>query len=86
MNTLDFSEPAQNSICPLTASPVKRAVADQQVAAIEQNFPKGIATPAMRALINAGYTNLEQLINAKKSNCMRCMAWVPRRCGFSKPH
>ncbi len=42
MYTLNFPEPVQDAICPLIASPIKRAVADQQVAAIEQNFPKGI--------------------------------------------
>ena len=34
----------------------------------ENDFPKGLAKPARRALANAGYTRLEQLSEATESD------------------
>jgi uncharacterized protein YdhG (YjbR/CyaY superfamily) len=47
--------------CPLTSSPRLRLASDEQTAAIKDNFPAGIAQPALRALFAAGLTTLEQL-------------------------
>lgn len=49
------------SNCELTQSPAKRAAALKQTTAIQNNFPRGLSQPAMRALANAGYTKLDQL-------------------------
>lgn len=86
MNTRNFPGPIQNAISPLTSSQIKRAVADQQVAAIEQDFPKGIAKPALRALIGAGYTNLGQLINAKESELLALHGMGSKAMGIRSLH
>lgn len=51
-----------NETCgPLTSSPSRRLTSDAQMAAIRDNFPSGIAQPALRALFAAGLTTLDQL-------------------------
>jgi len=47
--------------CPLTSHPRLRLATDEQTAAIRDNFPAGIAQPALRALVAAGVTTLDQL-------------------------
>ena len=50
-----------SSSCPITRSPRLRSAKDSQTAAIESNFPPGIGKPALRALVSAGLSHLEQL-------------------------
>lgn len=49
------------SLCPITNDPKKRLASDAQTDAIKGNFPAGIARPALRALVAADLTTLEQL-------------------------
>jgi hypothetical protein len=52
--------------CELITSSRKRAAANKQTAAIRDNFPPGIAQPALRALAAAGYTKLDDLTNVRE--------------------
>ncbi len=52
---------ARQSCCPLTKSPRLRSVAEAQTAAIKDHFPSGMARPALRALLSAGITHLDQV-------------------------
>lgn len=47
--------------CPLTTKPRLRFASDQQTDSIKDNFPGGIARPALRALLAAKLTRLDQL-------------------------
>ena len=49
------------SLCPITRDPKQRLASNAQTDAIKANFPAGIARPALRALVAAGLTTLEQL-------------------------
>lgn len=55
---------SDTSCCPLALTPRLRLASDAQTAAIRDCFPKGMAQPALRALVAAGYTKLEQLSEA----------------------
>jgi hypothetical protein len=48
------------------------------MAADDSGFPK-LSAPARRALTNAGYTKLEQLITGRRPSWARCMGWAHRR-------
>lgn len=78
MKSQRLSKSTRNSVGPLTASPIKRTVADGQVTAVEQYFPKGIGKPALRALIGAGYANLEALIDVKESDLLALHGMGPK--------
>jgi len=49
------------SCCPITNDPKKKLVSNAQTDEIKDNFPAGVARPALRALVAAGLTSLEQL-------------------------
>lgn len=49
------------SCCPLTAKPRLRLASDEQTNSIKDNFPRGVAKPALRALYAAGLRTLDQL-------------------------
>lgn len=52
---------ATSSSCPITASPRVRLASEAQTSSIKDQFPPGIAQPALRALYAAGFQSLEQL-------------------------
>lgn len=58
------------SCCPLTSKPSLRLASDAQTASIKDNFPKGIAQPALRALFAAGFTTLEQLATTSENELL----------------
>ena len=68
----------QRSNCELTKSPAKRAAAIKQTAAIQDNFPHGLSQPALRALANAGYTQLEQLRHVPESELLKLHGMGPK--------
>ena len=41
-------------------------------------FPKGIAQPAWRALIGAGYSHLEELANVRKADLLKLHGMGPK--------
>ncbi|MFO0924745.1 MAG: DUF1801 domain-containing protein [Pirellulales bacterium] len=64
--------------CPLTSSPRKRLASDAQTAAIKNNFPPGIAKPALRALFAAGFTTLDQLAQTAEEQIAQLHGMGPK--------
>jgi hypothetical protein len=56
------------SSCPLIRSPRKRAEADKLTSSIADQFPQGLAKPALRALANAGFKQLSDLRRIRESD------------------
>ena len=56
------------SLCPITQSATNREAANKLTTTIQDNFPRGIAQPTLRALASAGYKNLEQLTNVSEAD------------------
>jgi len=52
---------AEKNVCELTASPEKRAQANDLTESIRGNFPRGVGEPALRAFARAGYTTVQEL-------------------------
>ena len=52
---------SQNNLCPIVSDTRVRLASDSQTDAIKNNFPKGITRPALRALVAAGFSKLEEL-------------------------
>ena len=50
--------------CELRANPELKRKVDVDADRIRENFPKGLARPALRALHAAGFTDLRQLVTA----------------------
>ena len=55
------SAPGADSLCPITAKPRLRLASDRQTDSIQENFPREVAKPALRALFAAGLTTLDHL-------------------------
>jgi hypothetical protein len=47
--------------CPLSRSKQRKATARRQTAVIKSAFPPGLAEPALRALLTAGFSELSDL-------------------------
>jgi hypothetical protein len=56
-----------DSCCPITADPQLRLASDRQTDTIQDNFPRGVAKPALRALFAAGLTTLDQLAQVSEA-------------------
>lgn len=54
-------------LCPITAKPRLRLTADRQTDSIRDNFPPGVARPALRALFAANLSTLDQLTRVSES-------------------
>lgn len=50
------------SCCPLTSNPRQRLASDNEISTIRDQFPTGIAAPALRALYAAGYRKLDDVV------------------------
>ncbi len=48
----------------------------------DYDFPKGLAQPAIRALLSAGYTRLDQLTAARESDLRKLHGMGPRALGL----
>ena len=68
----------RNPACPLTTRKRKRAVADKATAAIQHNFPPGVAQPALRVLAAAGYTSLDHLTKVKEADLLKLHGMGPK--------
>ncbi len=64
--------------CELNLDPSKRVAALQRTAAIQPNFPDGLAQPALRALVNAGFTKLEQLTRISEVDLLKLHGMGPK--------
>src|SRR5262249_52535982 len=56
-----------NNQCPTTANPRLRLASDRQTDSLRDNFPRGVATPALRALFAAGLTTLDQVTRVSEA-------------------
>jgi hypothetical protein len=54
----------------------------QKNEATEHDFPKGLAQPAIWALIGAGYTRLEQLTAVKEADLLKLHGMGPKAIGL----
>lgn len=66
------------SCCPLTAKPRLRLASDEQTASIKDNFPSGLARPALRALFAAGLIKLEQLTQLSEAELSNLHGMGPK--------
>ena len=48
----------------------------------ESNFPAKIGAPATRALVNAGYTRLEQLTQVSEAELLKLHGFGPKALGI----
>lgn len=53
---------SETSCCPIASDPRVRSASDSQTDAIRDNFPTGLARPALRALVAAGFSSLDELV------------------------
>lgn len=58
----------KRSKCELVAKPTLRRRSDATTAQIAPNFPKGLARPALRALLSAGVADLKQLSRMREAD------------------
>ncbi len=49
---------------------------------LEHDFPQGLAQPAIRALIGAGYTRLDQLTAVKEADLLKLHGMGPKAIGL----
>lgn len=73
---------AERERCELMTNPDKRADADKLAASIEDGFPPGVSRPALRALANAGYTRLDQLVNVSEADLRKLHGMGPKAIGI----
>ncbi len=66
------------TLCPLTQSQTKRQAATKLTAAMQDNFPRGVSQPALRALAAAGYSSLEQLANVSEAELLMLHGMGPK--------
>lgn len=69
---------ASETCCPLTSSPRLRLAFDAQTAAIKDDFPAGIAQPALRAMVAAGFTTLDQLAQVTEEQLVELHGMGPK--------
>lgn len=69
---------AKSEPCPLTTNQQLRLDADRQTAAIQDNFPKGIARPALRALLYAGIHRLDELTRITRQDLLALHGMGPK--------
>lgn len=73
---------ALSSNCELTKSPAKRAAAIKPTTAIQDNFPRGLSQPALRALANAGFRHLDQLRHVPTAELRKLHGRGPKALGI----
>jgi hypothetical protein len=53
-------------------------MSEQKIDASEYGFPKGLSQPALRALLGAGYTSLDQLTTVKEADLLKLHGMGPK--------
>ncbi len=66
------------NLCPITQSPANRETANRLTASIQNNFPRGVSQPALRALASAGFMSLEQLVNTSEADLLKLHGMGPK--------
>jgi hypothetical protein len=69
---------SDESSCPITRDPRRRFENDAETDAIKANFPAGIARPALRALVSAGFTSLAQLTTIPEDELSKLHGMGPK--------
>jgi hypothetical protein len=67
--------------CPITGDASLRADWDARTDAIRARFPRGVARPALRALLTAGITRLEQLKTWREADLAALHGMGPKAMG-----
>jgi hypothetical protein len=75
---------SSRTICPITQSPVLREDSAAQVDAIRNAFPKGIAAPALRALVAANLMNLKSLTKVTEAELSQLHGMGPKAISLLK--
>jgi hypothetical protein len=55
---------------------------DQKIDASKYGFPKGLAQPALRALLGAEITSLDQLVTIKEADLRKLHGMGPKAIGL----
>ncbi len=71
-----------DSLCPITAKPRLRLASDRQTDSIKDNFPAGVAKPALRALYAAGLTTLDHLTRVSEGELAALHGMGPKAIGL----
>ena len=74
-------KPAQRMDRELTTHPAMRAAVNAETDAIAGNFPPGVSRPALRALLSAGYRDLDSLTKARKADGLALHGMGPKALG-----
>lgn len=69
---------SSESDCPINSNLVRRVEAEALAASIRGEFPKGVASPALRALAGAGITRLDQLTRFRESELLELHGMGPK--------
>jgi hypothetical protein len=64
--------------CELTTSPSKRLAAQRMTAAIQDEFPKGVSQPALRALAAAEFNKLSDLTRITEAELPKLHGMGPK--------
>jgi len=73
---------SSESLCPITAQSRLRLAADRQTDSIKDNFPAGVAKPALRALHAAGLTTLDYLTRVSEAELAALHGMGPKAIGL----
>ena len=76
MSTRKSKSGRQN--CELVANEAARHRADARTAQIAPDFPRGVARPALRALLSAGITHLHQLSHLREADLAELHGMGPK--------
>jgi hypothetical protein len=76
------AKPRADSLCPITAKPRLRLASDRQTDSIKDKFPRGVAKPALRALLAAGLTTLEDLTRIREAELAALHGMGPKAIGL----
>jgi hypothetical protein len=76
MSTRKSKSGRQN--CELVANEAARYRAHARTAQIAPNFPRGVARPALRALLSAGITHLQQLSHMREADLAELHGMGPK--------
>jgi hypothetical protein len=68
----------RRSCCPLPSNRQKRKAATAAATKFRENFPAGLAQPALRALAAAGYSSIDELAKVREEDLMALHGMGPK--------
>jgi hypothetical protein len=57
-------------------------IVNHKIEPSEHDFPRGVGQPALRALLAAGYTRLDQLTHVKEADLLKLHGMGPKAIGL----